>query len=518
MPEEPSPLHLSRPVLLLLLFIIACGGVLRLASLPHEALEGDEIFSRNVAMLSPPNEIAAIRENLVHPPLYYFLLQATTRLWGAGPDGIRGFSLLCGIASIGLIALVGYTLPDGRFVGLLAAALLALNQTHIFYSQEARSYAWYTLLVLLLVLWVWRVTRISGAPSSRRHWVLGTLLMTMLVYTHYVGAIYVGSAVLAILLSHIPPARRIAAFACASIAALCFVPWLIAIAGVYKAKHGVGANLDWEGHPTIYSLKQVFASSLGILEIRGGTTLVLLVVALLTLAAVLMVRHHSLRQSPVVLTLLFLSFLPPIFVFFLSRPPFNLPIFGLRHLLPSIPLIIVLCCYGLDRLAKQTSARSTLVLSAGSVLLLAIGAIPTLQRLLSPPSRIPYDLVTQEVRKDRAAGVPAYTTWFYGVGEPVNFYCASLCVAQLPPDHQQLPSQIVVLFRPGSAGEAEQYRRLQQDGFSEIEKHYYTDGGRSIYGTTLAILKRSSPPPASAAVGPDSTSPPKGTATRSSRP
>jgi uncharacterized membrane protein YhaH (DUF805 family) len=342
--------------------------------------------------------------------------------------------------------------------------------------------------------------------------------MTMLVYTHYVGAIYVGCAVLAILLSHIPPARRIAAVACASIAALCFVPWLIAIADVYKAKHGVGANLDWEGHPTIYSLKQVFASSLGIPEIRGGTTLVLLVIALLTLAAVLMMRHHPLRRSPVVLTLLFLSFLPPIFVFFLSRAPFNLPIFGLRHLLPSVPLIILLCCYGLDRLAQQTSARSTLVLSAGSVLLLAIGAIPTLQSLLSPPSRIPYDLISPEIVKDCAAGVPAYTTWFYGVGEPVNFYSATPCVAQLPPDHRQLASQIVVLFRPESAREMQQYRQLQQDGFSEIEKHYYTNGVHGIYGTTLAILQRSSQSPAAAAAGPDSTSPSKGTATRSTHP
>ncbi|MEO6983627.1 MAG: glycosyltransferase family 39 protein, partial [Edaphobacter sp.] len=270
MTHEPSFLRISRPALLLLLLIIVCGTALRIAYISHEALEGDEIFSRRVVLLSPPNEIAAIRNDLVHPPLYYFLLQATTRIWGSSPNGIRGYSLLCGIASIGLIALVGGTLPDGRFVGLLAAALLALNQTYIFYSQEARSYASYSLLVLLLVLWVARVTRLSGNQPSFRHWVLGTLLMTMLVYTHYVGAIYVGFAVLAILLSHIPRTRRIASFVCAAIAALCFVPWLIAIEGVYNQKHGLGANLDWEGHPTIYSLKQVFASALGLLEVRGG--------------------------------------------------------------------------------------------------------------------------------------------------------------------------------------------------------------------------------------------------------
>jgi uncharacterized membrane protein len=493
LPEVPSSFRLSRHVLLLLLLIMVCGTVLRFAFLQHEALEGDEIFSRQVVLLSPANEIAAIRNDLVHPPLYYFLLQATTKIWGTGADGIRGFSLLCGIVGIGLIAFLGYTLPDSRFTGLLAAALLALNRTHLFYSQEARSYAWYTLLALLFALWAVRITRLSGNPLSPRHWVAGTLLMMMLVYTHYVGAIYVGCAVLAILLSRVPTSRRIAVFTCATIAALSFIPWLITIADVYKNKHGIGDNLDWQGHPDIYALKQIFASALGLLDIRGGTTLVLLVIALLILTVLL--SRHPLRQSPIVLILLFLSILPPIIVFFLSRAPFNLPIFGLRHLLPSIPFIIVLCCYGLDLLAQRISSHSTLVLSTGFVLLLAITILPTFQGILSRPSRIPYDLVSKEVEKDRAAGLPAYATWFYGVGEPVNFYCAAQCVAQLPPDHQHLPSQIVVLFRPRATQEMQQYRQLQQDGFSETQTRYYTNGEHSIYGTTVAILRRSSPSP-----------------------
>ncbi len=501
-PEEQSHIRFTNPALLLLLLIMLGGTALRIAFLPHEALEGDEMFSRRVALLSPVSEVAAIRNDLVHPPLYYFLLQATTKLWGDGATGIRAFSLLCGIASIGLLGLMGRMLPDGLKAGLLAATMLAVNQTHIFYSQEARSYAWYALLVLLLVFWVWRVTRPSGNPPSLRHWVLGTILMTMLVYTHYVGAIYIGSAVLAILLSHTPRARSIAALVCATIAAVCFVPWLIAVAGVYKLKRGFGDNLDWQGHPALYSLKQTYASALGFLNMRGGPTLVLAILALLILAALLLGRQHPLRQSPVVLTLLLLAVLPPLAVFFLSRPPFDLPLFGIRHFLPSIPLLILLCCYGLVRVAQQAGSHSTLVFSMGTVLLLAIASIPTLRGLILRPSRIPYDLVSQEVTRERAAGVPAYATWFYGVGEPVNFYCAIACVAPLPQDTQQLPAKIVLLFRPNSSQEMQQYRQLRQSGFTGAEEHYYTSGERSLYGTTLAVLIRTMPSAGDGAAAP----------------
>lgn len=520
MSEISSRPTFSRGALILLLFILLGGAALRLASLPYEALEGDEIFSRQVVLLPPAGEISAIRDDLVHPPLYYFLLQASTGFWGSGAVGLRGFSLLCGIVSIAFIALLGRTLPQSRFAGILAAALLAFNQTHIFYSQEARSYAWYSLLVLLLVLWVWRVTLLTGPPPGLRHWVLGTVLMTMLVYTHYVGAVYVGSAVLALLISRIPVSRRIAAVVCATIAALLFLPWLDSISRVYKEKHGIGSNLDWQGHPNAKNLIQAFASTFGILQGHGTIRIVFLLLtflvpALLILAVFLVARRPPIRQSPVLLTLLFLSVLPPVVVFLLSQSPFNLPLFGLRHFLPSIPvLMLLLCCYAIDRLAQRANSHSTLRYTVGAVLLFTLTAIPTVQSFVSRPNRIPYNLVSLEVKRDRLAGVPAYTTWFYGIGGPVNFYCAAVCVTELPPDHHPLPSQIVLLYRPALPQELQQYNQLQHEGFVETEQRYYTNGTHGEFGTRLSVLKRTSPPPGNASPPTHSPHPPRQTSNK----
>jgi mannosyltransferase len=488
-PEQSLRLCWSRQKLLLLFLILIAGTAFRFASLPHEALEGDELFSRRVVLLSLAPELEAIRTDLVHPPLYYLLMQGTTKVWGAGAVGVRLFSLLCGIASIPLIALLGCTLPGSRYAGLLAAALLALNQTHIFYSQEARSYAWYALLVMLLYLWVWRITDASAKAPSMKDWVAGTILMTALVYTHYVGAIYVACAVAAVWLSGTAVSRRIASLECAAIAAVCFVPWIVAIAAVYKAKHGIGENLNWQGHPGFNSLSEIFSSAIGDLNVHGTAKFILLLLLLLITSAFFGKRQQP-RQTSMVTTLLLLSVVPPILVFVLAREPLNLPIFGLRHCLPSIPLLILLCCYGVERLADRAGNRFWPVFGLGCAVLVVLAAIPSVGAVLSLPSRIPYDVVSKDVAQYRAQGIPSYAVWFYGVGEPVNFYCSGSCVSQMPMDHHQLPQQIIVLFRSASSGEKQQLEELEQEGYREVEEHYYTDGQHDPYGTMLIVLQR----------------------------
>lgn len=161
------------------------GAALRLITIKHEALFADEIFSRNIAMQPLPHALELVREDLVHPPLYYLLLKAAVSILGANALGLRSLSLLCGIATIGLIAILGYRLPGARWCGLLAAAGMAVSQQGVYYSQEARSYAFYTMLVVLLVLWV---EAISRRERDSRLWIAGFLLMLLLVYTHYMGS------------------------------------------------------------------------------------------------------------------------------------------------------------------------------------------------------------------------------------------------------------------------------------------------------------------------------------------
>lgn len=471
-----------------LLFLLVLAAALRILPLPHEALGGDEIFSRHIVTESLPVAWHDIREDLVHPPLYYLLLKACTTVWGAGATGLRVFSIFFGLLTLPLLVLVGSRLPGARWCGLLAAACAAVGRYDLFYSQEARSYAFYTALVLLLMLWLEAVLR---APQRLWLWIAGGLLMTTLVYTHYVGGVYVALLVLAVLLSRERPREKAGVFACGVVALVLFLPWLVTEASVFKAKHGLADNLDWQGHPTLYEVRQVWAISLGVGNFPGATTLALLLAFVLSVVALVLVsRRGSLRRAPVVLALALMGWLPPILMFGLSEPPVNLSLFALRHVLPSTVLLLLLCCYGLERLAATAGARSGAVAVAGAVCLLLLAAIPTVQVLHAGTSRYPYDHVESSVVAAEAHRTPAYAVWFYGEGEPVNFYCGHTCVQPLPSTETQLPPQFLLLYRPGSGRERKAYQQLLGDGFVDTGHEYFTDGQRTPYGTMAATLQR----------------------------
>ncbi len=161
-----------RVFLALAFIILLTGSWLRLRRLQEESVDGDELFSRRVALADTSKAIAAIEQDLVHPPLYYFLLKGTLPITGSGASGIRVLSLIAGIASIVIVLLWGVMAPEFRGAALLAATLLALSGPDIYYGQEARSYALYGLLTTLLILWALALERYE---DKTMYWVSGTM-------------------------------------------------------------------------------------------------------------------------------------------------------------------------------------------------------------------------------------------------------------------------------------------------------------------------------------------------------
>lgn len=485
-----NPNRMSRRALSVLFLLIFLGFCLRVATLSDESVDGDELFSRRVALLPMQQSLDAIRNDLVHPPLYYVLLKSGTEIWGASALGIRLWSLLFGVATLALVAAIGTTLSGGPYAGLVAAAILAVNQDLIFYSQQARSYSFYTFLVMLLALWTSAVTNRKKGQQTWL-WAAGCVLMILLVYTHYVAALYVFSAVVAIVLCNVPRRTKALAVLTSTVAALSFVPWLLTIAKVYQVKHGVSGNLDWQGHPSFYNLKVLLASSIGIMDFKGATTLVCVLVVVLSISGLrLRPKGESLRDLPIIVALVVFATLPPFAVLLLSVKPVYLPLFGLRHLLPSIVALAVLCSYGLERLALRSARFSGRVLAAGSSMLLILALEPTLISMSQGPSRYPYNTIARDVRIQHDAGRNVYATWFYGIGEPVNYYCGPKCVEPLPKDDSALPATIVLLYRPQASQELQRYKDLLENGFVTGPSTYYTNGRQTPFGTSMVLLMR----------------------------
>src|SRR3954453_11509327 len=144
------------------------GAALRFATLGIQSYHHDEIVT--ATRILPGNfkqAMEAVGSSESAPPLYYALAWLWTQLTGTGEFGLRSISALAGIATIPVAHLLATALttpptglkpepgsgfrPVGRGrgpgrVGVVAAALVAVNPMLVWYSQEARGYALFALL------------------------------------------------------------------------------------------------------------------------------------------------------------------------------------------------------------------------------------------------------------------------------------------------------------------------------------------------------------------------------------
>lgn len=176
---RPPQRRASALELGLLATITGLAAVLRFHSLGAKAFWFDEGASVAIARLDGYNFVRILWRREANMSLYYLLLRPWLHL-GISEFRVRTLSVLFAIASIPVIYLLGRRLFDSR-VGLISAALLAVNAFHVEHSQEARSYP---LMVLLCLLSSWYFLKRLAEPSrlNRMAYVLSSALA---VYAHF---------------------------------------------------------------------------------------------------------------------------------------------------------------------------------------------------------------------------------------------------------------------------------------------------------------------------------------------
>ncbi|MFN2167749.1 MAG: glycosyltransferase family 39 protein, partial [Anaerolineae bacterium] len=226
--------HRQRPFtagFLVLILLLAFG--LRFYRLGAQSLWNDEGTSVALAQ----RDLVSMTQDAardIHPPLYYWLLGGWVRLFGTGEAAVRSLSALLGVVLVALTFTLGRLLA-GRWTGLVAAFLAAVNPFQVYYAQEARMYMLLAVLtagsMLALVLLVDRARPVLPA------FVALALLEAAGLYTHYSFAFVVAALNLAYLLwlaltwraaaSRGVPARRLAHWLIAQAAVLLlYLPWL----------------------------------------------------------------------------------------------------------------------------------------------------------------------------------------------------------------------------------------------------------------------------------------------------
>src|SRR6266576_2693132 len=200
-PASPAVLRRAPSVRLAVAALTAIAAALRFSTLDRQSFWLDELVTVSLVRRSFGGMLHAIPHSEATPYLYYVLAWPWTHVFGSGEVGVRSLSALAGTVTVVAAYGAGAALLSRR-IGLIAAALVAVNPFLVWHSQEARSYA---LVTLFVAVGLWFFARaLNGERRALAGWALASSLA---LATHYfAGFVVFVEAV--ILLAEVPERRR----------------------------------------------------------------------------------------------------------------------------------------------------------------------------------------------------------------------------------------------------------------------------------------------------------------------
>ena len=184
LPTRGRPDTKLKTALWILTGVTLFGLALRLA-VPR-GIWLDEAISVHQAHLSFHDLFENLQYGDRHPPLHHIVLWLDVKAFGDSEMAVRIPSIVAGTLAIPALYLLGRELYDRR-TGLVAATFGAASPLLIWYSQEARMYAFVELFGLLAL---WTQLRAIRNPSMG-NWALYILATAALLWSHYFGLLLI---------------------------------------------------------------------------------------------------------------------------------------------------------------------------------------------------------------------------------------------------------------------------------------------------------------------------------------
>src|SRR3954468_1704623 len=157
----------------------------------------DEVVTMRLALAPGPGALLdrLFEIDATRAPLHPFLLQVWVQLFGSSETSARALSVLCGVATVALVCWIGRLAFDSR-TGLWAAWLAAWSPPLVYYSREARMYAWLVMVTCLC----WGLLFSLRDSRSWLRMAAYSLGLTSLLYSHPLGLLMAATLGLASLL------------------------------------------------------------------------------------------------------------------------------------------------------------------------------------------------------------------------------------------------------------------------------------------------------------------------------
>jgi mannosyltransferase len=266
------------------------------------------------------------------PPLYYVLLHGWMRVFGAAEPATHLLSLLFSVGSVVAAWWAGRSL-FGRRVGWFLLTLVAVSPFLAYYANETRMYS---LVVLLATLFTASFVH-AFVYRRRRHLVLFTISLVLLLYTHNWSSFLAFAAAVALVPCAVFAAdrRRLVLDAALSfgLAGLAFLPWVPTLR--YQRAH---TGAPWAPIPTLLEVREQLA------ELLGGPGVVVAVGLGGGVALFALVREVRSRASVAIVALTVLPVVALGTAWAISR---GSSVWAPRYLGIALPAILLLAAVGL---------------------------------------------------------------------------------------------------------------------------------------------------------------------------
>ncbi|HVP32002.1 MAG TPA: glycosyltransferase family 39 protein [Myxococcota bacterium] len=371
---RPGRIWIPTPTAALLLLVAV---VLRVVALERQSLWLDEFLAFSIGQHDVPTVLEHASVVPGQLPLYYLLVHVWSLAFGEGSAAVvRSLSVVLG--SLSLLQLYAFA---RRFTdetrARVALGILAFSPLHVYFSQEARMYPLFIVLVLAIVHLSLSAVRDASARGPAR-WTAIALLTAGSVYTHYYAFLFLGALDLFLVLTWRRSRPVIFPIAIAQVIGfLSYVPWLSSF--LHAAESGGNAFIRFVGLKGFYT---AFTFALGysavILDADNKNALVqafvdripLLVTAAAAFGFIALRGARSLwRADRELLLLIGLLLLFPVGVSTLVS--YRFPIISERYFTPALPFFaLLLACgivsaRGLARWLPAGVAASLVALSLG---------------------------------------------------------------------------------------------------------------------------------------------------------
>jgi mannosyltransferase len=175
------------PALGLLAAICVGDTLLRLFHLTRKSMWLDEAYSVKLARTDWPPFFHVLYTREADMAVYHVVLHEWVQL-GSSAFVVRSLSLIFSVATLPVVYALGARL-FGKHVGLVGAALLAVNAFDVRFAQEARGYSLLLLLASVSTLFFVRAIE----EGARRDWIGYVVASVLAVYTHFFGGLVLGA-------------------------------------------------------------------------------------------------------------------------------------------------------------------------------------------------------------------------------------------------------------------------------------------------------------------------------------